>query len=150
MTGDSVAEAGAESFRWSVRLSDKAPAKRWVVLAAAALVGVFGLVLMRQPLLGLLGFAIILAATAEFWLGASYRIDGRGASSRTGLSVSSIDWQDVKRLDILSEGAKLSPLSAPSRLDEFRGVFLRFGDQREQVLAALRTFGGEYVRLLEG
>jgi hypothetical protein len=111
---------------------------------------VLGLLLFRNVLFGLIGFAIILAATAEFWLGLSYKVDSRGASVRCGLSLSALDWSDVKRAVADNEGIKLSPLAAPSRLDSFRGVFLRYGAERESVEQAVRRYLPNDVRLLEG
>jgi len=113
---------------------------------------VLGAVVYGKPLLGAIGFAIILGSTMEFWLGTSYRLDAKGATSRTGLSVSSIEWGDVKRVVVERNSLKLSPLAdASSRLDNFRGVFLKVDDSnREQVLDAVRSFGGSNVRILEG
>jgi hypothetical protein len=159
MTGDSeavtvpAAENGEaqEPLRWRVRLSDKAPGKRWVILAVATLVGVLGVLLLQNPLLGILGFAIILASTAEFWLGTSYRIDAEGATARTGLSPTALSWTDVKRAIVTEEGIKLSPLDQDGRLSPFRGVFLRFGaNNREQIISAVRTHCEGDVRFLEG
>jgi hypothetical protein len=122
------------------------------VVFTVALLGLFGgWILLREPLLGLLGFGMILASTMEYWMGSSYRVDSKGASSRTGISLTAIEWPDVKRLIPEDHGVKLSPLEKPGRLDPFRGVFLKFnGDNREQVWKALRKFGGENVRSLEG
>lgn len=159
MTGDNLAEptpqASAvsenEAYRWNVRPYQDAPSRRLVIFAAALLALVFGWVVLRVPLLGALGFGMILASTMEYWLGSSYKLDSKGASSRTGLSLTAIEWPDVRRLIFEEHGIKLSPLEKPSRLDAFRGVFLKFdGSNREQVLQAVRTFGGENVRSLEG
>ena len=107
--------------------------------------------MLNQPLLGLLGFGMILASTMEYWLGSSYQVNAKGVRSRTGLSLTAIEWPEVKRLIVEDHGIKLTPLEKPSRLDPFRGVFLKFDrGNREQVLQALRTFGGENVRSLEG
>jgi hypothetical protein len=133
-------EKGYEAFRWRVRLSDKAPGKLWVIWAVAVGAGLVGTLVYENPLLGLLGFAIILAATAEFWFGVNYTVDENGASSRIGPSLSRIEWENVRRVVTSEEGVKLSPLvNAESRLDAFRGVFLRFGgENRERVLDAVR------------
>jgi hypothetical protein len=140
-----------ESLTWRVRLSDNAPWKRWVVLGVAVLGGLLGFALMRNALIGVLGFAIILASTAEFWLGTVYRIDAGGATARTGISPTSMTWSDVKRAIVTAEGVKLSPLGEDGRLSPFRGVFLRFGsDNRDQILSAVRTHCDNDVRFLEG
>ncbi|MFI5385846.1 MAG: hypothetical protein ACHQ50_06965 [Fimbriimonadales bacterium] len=94
---------------------------------------------------------MILAATAEFWLGTVYKLDEEGASSRTGLSVTRIPWKDVRRAVTSEIGIKLSPLEETTRLAAFRGVFLRFGrEDRVRIERAVRTLGGNDVRFVEG
>jgi hypothetical protein len=138
-----------EAFSWSVRLSDKAPEKRYGVLAAAILAGLIGVFVVGRPLLGLVGFAIILASTAEFWLGVNYRLTPQGASARCGLSLTAMDWEDVKRVLVDDEVVKLSPLAGDGRMDAFRGVSLRtLPENREQVLEYVKDFYKGDVRLL--
>jgi hypothetical protein len=140
-----------ESISWRVRLSDNDPKKLWILFAVTMGAFVLGLVLTHRALLGILGSVMILAATAEFWLGTTYKIDEEGASSRTGLSQTRILWKDVKRAVITQVGIKLSPLEESTRLAPFRGVFLRFGTQdRVRIEQAVRTLGGNDVRLVEG
>lgn len=140
-----------ESISWRVRLSDNEPWKQWVILAVAFAVFLFGLLVYRRPLLGILGSVMILAATAEFWLGTVYRLDQEGASSRTGLSYARILWKDVKRAVVTGAGIKLSPLEETTRMAPFRGVFLRFGrEDRVRIEEAVRSLGGNDVRFVEG
>ena len=137
---------------WSVRPYQQAPNKRWVILAVALVALAFGAFVFKAPILGVVGFVVILASTVDFWIGSSYKVDRRGATSRTGLSVSSIAWEDVKRVVIGPTAVKVSPLEdGSSRLDEFRGVLLKTNaENREQVVEAVRKLGGSNVRIVEG
>ena len=148
MTGDE----NGESISWSVRPYEKAPAKRYVIFAIALVAMAFGVFIYGQPLLGVVGFAIILGSTVDFWVGSSYKVDASGATSRTGLSISSIRWEDVKRVVVGAEEVKVSPLEdGGSRMDAFRGVVLKLNtDNRAQVIDAVKRLGGENVRFLEG
>lgn len=146
-----VGATEAESIQWRVRLSDNEPYKRWIVLGVAVLAGLVGTFIYGKLLLGLLGSAMILAATAEFWMGTRYRVDAQGASAKTGLSLTKIAWADVKRAVMTPLGIKLSPLEEVTRLAPFRGVFLRFGrEDRVRIENAVRMFGGKDVRFVEG
>lgn len=109
---------------WTVRLSDAAPNRRFVILLvafAAAALGWFG---FGRPLWGILGFAMVLGSTAEYWLGSRFRLDAKGAQARTGLSVSAMEWKDVRRIVVEGREVRLSPLEIPSTLEVFRGVAL--------------------------
>lgn len=142
--------AETEALTWRVRLADKAPAKRYVVLGCAVVAFLVG-TYRYGPLIGIVGFAIILGATAEFWLGSQFRIDAEGASVRTGASTSRIKWAEVKRVVVTDEGMKLSPLADEGRLSPFRGVFLRFGSaDRMQIERLVRTYCENDVRFVEG
>lgn len=144
-------ETEFESIQWRVRLSDNEPYKRWVILVVAVLAFFVGTFVYGKLLLGMLGSAMILAATAEFWLGTSYKLDSEGASSRTGLSLVKVLWTDVKRAVVTPVGIKLSPLEDATRLAAFRGVFLRFGrEDRVRIENAVRMLGGKDVRFVEG
>ena len=128
-----------DAFRWNVRPSDKEPTKKWGVLVGSLAIFALGMFVFSSVLLGLLGFAIIVASTAEFWLGTSYKLDKDGASVRCGFSYSEMRWNEVKRVMTTPDGLKLSPLGAATRMDSFRGIFLKFGDQsKEQILDFVR------------
>src|SRR4051812_34716888 len=86
-----------DAFRWNVRPSDKEPTKKWGILLGAVAIFALGFWLFNNVLLGLLGFAIIVGSTAEFWLGTSYKVDKDSASVRCGFSYSEMRWNEVKR-----------------------------------------------------
>ena len=140
-----------EALTWRSRPADEHPQKLWVIAVVAVVALFLGYALFRNVLLGLLGFAIILGSTAEFWLGSHYRLDEKGVSARVGLSTTSMAWEDVKRVLEEADGVKLSPLAEPGRLDPFRGVKLRFGTElREKVYDSIRRYCSDDVRFLEG
>lgn len=117
-----------------------------IVAAAAFIAAALGLWLLQSALGAILGFAMIAGGTADFWMPVHFALDGTKASRRCGLSVTSIEWSEVKRADVTDRGVKLSPLaSAESRLEPFRGVFLIFENNEAQVLEAVRDLGGKDV-----
>ena len=141
----------SEAIRWRVRLSDKAPMKVPAIVAVALLAFALGAFVFRNPLLGLLGFAMMFGSTAEYWLGSSYSVDEKCATMRTGLSFSSMEWDEVKRVISDEKGIKLSPLEKDGALDAFRGIYLRFGkDNRNQIERAVQTFGKNSKRDVVG
>lgn len=139
-----------EAFRWNVRLSDKDPSKRWGVFVTAVIAFGLGCLLFKNVIFGVVGFAIILGTTAEYWFGTSYRLDAKSASARVFLSVTSLDWTDVKRAITSDQGIKLSPLESAGRMDTFRGVFLRYGNERDRVIDEVRRWLPTNVELMGG
>lgn len=140
----------SESISWTVRLSDKAPWKLIVICTCAFFAGGLGM-WISGPIAGLSGVLIVMASTADFWLGTRYRIDDVGASSKTAFSLTKMEWSEVRRVVIGSAGIKLSPLADSSRMSAFRGVFLRYGDQSQAELEeAVRSRLNEDVRFVDG
>lgn len=136
----------AAPYRWQVRLWSNDPRRLYGILFSCAMAALVGWIGFHQVLFALVGFCAIAFATAEYWMPQSYRLDANGATARCGLSVSSIAWRDVKRLIPDAEGVKLSPLEKDGRMSAFRGVYLRFGDQKEEVLRRVEgCAGGAHV-----
>ena len=138
-----------EPLQWSVRLWEQAPGKRWVVLVVAIACGTMGWSIFQSPLLALVGFLGIVGATSEFWLPLRYKLDSTRASVRCGISLTAIEWQAVKRIAESAVGVRLSPLEKQTRLAPFRGVFLRYAGNREQVLEYVNNLRGDSARILE-
>ncbi|MFN3682460.1 MAG: hypothetical protein ACK41F_00840 [Fimbriimonadaceae bacterium] len=135
MTGGE--DPGPEVLEWEVRLWERDPGKRPALFGVVAAVSVasgwaFG------PVMGLLAAAFLLGSTMEFWWPVRYRLDGTGASARVGVSVTAIEWPSVRRAILGEDGLKLSPLDKPSRTAPFRGVYIRFNRNRDEVLGFVR------------
>jgi hypothetical protein len=128
-----------ERLEWRVDFGAERPSQRLLVLGVALVAAYIGLQL-GGILLSAIGFLVVLVSTAELFLPLQYRIDEQGARVKCGLSVTAITWPDVKRLIPMRDGVKLSPLEKPSRLDEFRGVYLRFRGNSAEVSGKIRQF----------
>lgn len=126
-------------MEWQVHLSRKNPEKLAAVGLAAALAGLGGWLLLKSPFFGILGVLFILGSTTDFWLPVRYRLDENGASLKCGVSQTVIEWGQVRQVVESDQGVKLSPLTGNSRLEAFRGIFLRFADNRDEVLAKIRS-----------
>lgn len=134
-----------EGMSWSVRPWQKNPQKLIVVFAIAIIAGYAGIAIFHQLLMGILGAAMILGATAEYWLGSRFELSAKGAKSQTGLSITELAWPDVKRILINESKVQLSPLEKESRLDAFRGVFLSFDEgNREAILSKINLMRETY------
>jgi hypothetical protein len=137
-----AAEREERRLEWRVHMARAAPRRTAGVILAAAGAGAVTWLVFANPLLALAAIAIVIASVAEFLFPIHYRLTERGAEMRYGLSRSLIDWPQVRKCYLFPDGVKLSPLRVPSRLEAFRGVFLRFADNREQVLEFVRQARG--------
>ncbi len=90
---------------------------------------------------------IVLASLSEYLFPIRYTISHERIACRTLTSRLEMRWSDVHRMMMNAEGIKLSPLRRASRLDAYRGIYLRFADDPnspgapESVLRAVRALG---------
>jgi hypothetical protein len=132
-------------MKWDVKLWERSPRKLYMILAACLAAGCIGWIAFQQVIFIIIGFAAIAIATAEFWVPQKYKIDEDGASSRNGFAVTSISWADVKRVTQDGDGVRLSPLEKDGALAPFRGVYLRFCANRQEVIQAIEERWGPVV-----
>jgi len=129
VTRDESREAGTTDedsdgsvLEWSVRLVTKRPlrAAGMTLFIIAIWVGLY--FVYREPWWVI--FAVLLLGGSVFFpllTVTRYRFDHEG----------------VRNFYPDPNGVLLSPFSTPSRLENFRGIYLRFGDNRREVLAYL-------------
>lgn len=93
---------------------------------------------------GGLGYALLAAvflavSLSSYFLPAWYELDGDGAALRFLGRTRRLAWRDVRRVDVRKDGVHLSPFDAPSRLDPFRGLFLRFSGNADEVVSFVES-----------
>jgi hypothetical protein len=134
---EEVAPTARHTLQWTVHLLRQRPQKAWgaagVMVLAALLVGMA----FRSAGMGLLALVLLWLATRDYWLPVRYSVSEKGAGVRYLGAVYDIPWERVNYVTVTAEGVKLSPLPPRARLEPFRGVYLRFADNREQVLEAI-------------
>ncbi len=130
-------QANRYALQWKVHLLRRYPRKAWGAAGAMLIAGMLVAVAFRSVGMGLLTVVLLWLATREYWLPVRYTIGEKGAGVRYFGAVFDITWDRVKYVTVHPDGVKLSPLPPRSRLEPFRGVYLRFADNREQVLEAI-------------
>jgi len=139
MKVQSAIEASREPIlAWKVHLVCEQPVKAlWiapVVIVSLAL----SLIIFHSFIYPLIALIIFLSALSEYLFPIHYRITEDGASMRTLTGRAFIKWVDVKKYYLDDCGIKLSPLENPGRLEPYRGVYLRFGENKDTVIGTVR------------
>ncbi|MHB1456835.1 MAG: hypothetical protein ACYC0V_07965, partial [Armatimonadota bacterium] len=78
---------------------------------------------------------LFIIALADFLFPVRYEITGKSAASLALFSRSRIEWDSVKKYYLDDSGIKLSPFENHTRLEAYRGVYLRFGNNKDEVTA---------------
>lgn len=130
--------ASGPVLSWSVYLVRSDPGK--LVIIAPILIA--SLVICYATFHSLFYMAVVLllfaAALSDYLLPVRYEMTEEGASARTVFSTSRIRWEAVRKYYVDDSGIKLSPFENPTRLETYRGVYLRFGSRKDEVTNAVR------------
>jgi hypothetical protein len=125
-------------LKWKVHLARQHPTKLAGVLMVVAMTGLCACLWYGSIIpAAIMAFALSGALT-DFLLPITYTFTSEKAFATTPLSIRVIAWKDVKRVYMDDDGIKLSPLDRRTRLEAYRGVYVRFGDRRDEVLEAAR------------
>ena len=123
---------------WKVHLVRENPAKVLLIAPVVLASLLTSYIIFHSLLFPAVTLLLFASALAEFVFPIRYEINGRGASSHTLFSRTFIEWNGVRKYYVDDRGIKLSPLKRQSRLEAYRGVYLRFGDRRDEVVEAVR------------
>ena len=127
---------------WRLHLMRQHPERLPVVLGAGLFVTTVACLLFHNLLFIMAALLMLGSATGDYLLPISYRLTEQAAYCRYGANQFTLEWAKVRRALLYADGVRLTPLPTASRLDAFRGVYLRFapdgqpGD-RDSVLAAV-------------
>ncbi len=145
--GDMVTEAEDEkketvadgpSLEWTCH-----PAKRNRLVTAAVTVFV-GLIVVIVYLLTysifftVLAFVIMTGSLAAFYFPTRYRMTGEEIFIKTTTQTLCKKWSQYRSYYPDKNGVLLSPFVKPSRLENFRGTYIRFWNNKDEVVAFIK------------
>ncbi len=97
----------------------------------------------REGVWVLLAIVLLSGAVAPFFVVTTYRLEEQGVSVKRYFTTTKKRWEELRSYYPDKNGVLVSPFAKPSRLENFRGVYLRFGGNREEVLAVLKANIGQ-------
>jgi hypothetical protein len=137
VVADTVEDPARELLRWKYH-----PVREggWRLVAVAAfLVGTPILVgSLYGPFYVLLSLVILGASLGTYFLPTEYTLYTGGLETRFIGVTRRFVWDQFRSFYPDRNGVLLSPFPAPSRLENFRGLFVRFSQNRDAVLAIVR------------
>ena len=134
----SAAVAVEPILAWKVHLLREEP-KKALLIAPVVLVGlVVSYFLFHSLLFPAVAMLMFASALSEYLFPIRYEITSTGATARTMVGRTAVGWDRVKKYYVDDRGIKLSTLPTAGRLESYRGVYLRFGGSRDEVIEAVR------------
>ncbi|MBT3342562.1 MAG: hypothetical protein HN712_17370 [Gemmatimonadetes bacterium] len=123
-----------EPLQWRAHpWHQESPLKSTSLLAVIFIVAIVAAWSFEQMLYGIISALLLLAATSRYLLPTNFLLSQDGVAATHLWNTRRLTWQQVLRIDVHRDGLFLSPFRQPSRLDGFRGLFLRYADNGGQV-----------------
>jgi len=85
----------------------------------------------------ILSLVFLLASLSPYFLPTVYTLNDKEVIVKRILTTKRL-WTSFRGFYWDQNGVQLSPFTYPSRLDAYRGLFLRFGDNKEEVLEFIK------------
>ncbi len=95
---------------------------------------------VESLLLTIVAGAVLLASLNSFYLPTKYQIGPDGASWKRLSGSRSIDWSRVRLVSDEQEGLFLSPFAGRTMMENFRGLYIPYRSNRDEILSLVRQF----------
>lgn len=86
-----------------------------------------------------LSVVIMLGSLSSFFLPTRYELDKNKVRIRFFLTIREKKWGMFRSFYADKNGVLLSPFEKPSRLENFRGIYIRFNQNKEQVVDFVKS-----------
>ena len=123
---------------WRVHpLRQESAARTTCLLALIFAVSAMAAWSLEHILFGLISLVVLALSMARYLLPTDYVVDDQGVTTKNLGVARRLTWRQINRIDVHADGLFLSPFRVPSRLDGFRGLFVRYADNQAQVAVAI-------------
>ncbi len=98
----------------------------------------------KSELLTIVAVFIMVGSLSSFFMPTKYRMDSKGIYIKTPGGKRNYNWGRFRSFYPDKNGVLLSPFKKPSRLENFRGVYIRFTDNRDEVVRFIEKMISKY------
>jgi hypothetical protein len=99
---------------------------------------------LYEPIYGFLCFLFLGFSLLPYYTPTKYRLNKNGIEVRKLFYTIRKSWNDFRSFYPDNSGVLLSPFPLPTRLENFRGVYIRFKNNKDEVLSFVDSMIGKY------
>jgi hypothetical protein len=92
-----------------------------------------------SPLLTILSVVIMLGSLSPFFLPTYYELDDEKIKVKFFFNTKEKKWSMFRSFYVDKNGVLLSPFERPSRLENFRGLYVRFNQNKDEVVDFVKS-----------
>lgn len=101
--------------------------------------GVVTYLIMSSPGFGLLATIVMFFSLSKFFFPARYSLDDSGVTVKTTTQTFTRPWNQFRSYYVDANGILLSPFAVPSRLENFRGLYITFSGNKDEVVEFVKA-----------
>ena len=132
-------EDEGEFLAWTCHPVKRSP---WKSVAVSSLILFFGILVWigtDSRLFTSLSIVILFLSLSKFYLPTGYKLTSKKIYVKTMTQTVVKEWKIYRTFYPDKNGVLLSTFAGPSRLENFRGLYILFSDNREQVVEFVRN-----------
>jgi len=126
------------TLEWSCHPVKRKP---WVSVGVTLLISLVGVGIFDwtgSKGFAVLGVVVLMLSLSRFYFPTKFRLSDRRIMIKTTLQTVYKDWSRFRSMWPDKNGVLLSPFAEASRLENYRGVYLLFDNNRDEVVAFIR------------
>jgi len=127
-----------EALEWTCHPVKRKPLVSAAVTLFIVLVAVTIYLTTYSRLFTVLGLVILLMSLAKFYLPTRFKLSDRGITIKTTTQTLFKEWEIYRSCYPDKKGILLSPFVEPSRIENFRGLYVMFEGNADEVTAFVR------------
>lgn len=119
---------------WTTHPLKRKPLAAVLVTVFILVAGFLVLVSTDSKAFGTLALVVLFASLAKFYFPTKYRLSDQRVTIKSTTQTIHKNWSQFRSFYPDKNGVLLSPFVQPSRLENFRGVYLMFENNKDEVL----------------
>ncbi len=137
-TREKIAEEG-NLFEWTTHPMKRRPRAAILVSIFITLCAVLAWYATDMLWFGILALLVLFASLTKFYLPTRFILTDKAVRIKTSTTTIRREWKQFRSYYPDKNGVLLSPFIEPSRLENFRGMYLIFADNRNEVVAYVKS-----------
>ena len=143
--GNEQPEEEGEVLSWTVHPMRRKPVVALLVTVFIFVVSMLAYMTTDSKTFGTLALVVLFASLAKFYMPTTYRLSDARITIKTMTQTIHKSWSQFRSFYPDKNGVLLSPFPGPSRLESFRGIFLIFDRNRDQVVEFIKPRIGQVL-----
>ena len=138
-------------LEWTTHPIKKRPITAVLLTLFIAVIPLMVLSITSSKIFATLALVVLFASVAKFYFPTKFRLTEQDVSIKSSTQTIKKNWSEFRSFYPDKSGILLSPFIEPSRLENFRGIYLIFHENKDDVISfvknhiAMDTENGEVV-----